>query len=310
MPDGPGSGLAVTSTVCQPSSAARRATVSTASARSCGIADHAARAHAILADLELRLHHGNDIGVGRRARRQCGQHCGQRDERQVGDHQVDRAADRVGRQIAHVGALHHGHARIGAQRPGQLAVADVDGDHLAGAAVEQDLGEPAGRGAGVQAASAVDGQPEGVQCADEFVGATRHPAAFVGVFDRERGADGDRRRGLGGGHAVDADPACADQLGGLLAGAGQPAPHQLGVNTCPPRHERSPLLDRLERLHQQFVRLLEPRGDDVDLESASSSKPEPSCAGSGRSASNAAILARIWSGSVLMSVFTLVDCGG
>src|SRR5205807_475906 len=33
LPDGPGSGLAVTSTVCQPSSPARRATPSTASAR-------------------------------------------------------------------------------------------------------------------------------------------------------------------------------------------------------------------------------------------------------------------------------------
>ena len=42
-------------------------------------------------------------------------------------------------------------------------------------------------------------------------------------------------------------------------------------------------------------------------DSASSSKFEPSWAGSGTSASNSAIWARIWSGSVLMSLFTLAD---
>ena len=67
LPDGPGSGLAVTPTVCQSSSAARPATASTASARSCGIGHDAAGADLILADLELWLHHGNDIGVGGRA---------------------------------------------------------------------------------------------------------------------------------------------------------------------------------------------------------------------------------------------------
>ena len=116
-----------------------------------------AGAHPVLADLELWLHHGNDIGVRRRARGQRGQHRRQRDERQVGDDQVDRPADRVGGEVADVGALHHRHPRIGAQRPGQLAVSDIGGDDLAGTAVQQHLGEAAGRGAGVQAAPAVDG---------------------------------------------------------------------------------------------------------------------------------------------------------
>ena len=40
--------------------------------------------------------------------------------------------------------------------PGQLAVADVDRDHLAGALAQQDVGEPAGRGPGVEAAPARD----------------------------------------------------------------------------------------------------------------------------------------------------------
>ena len=66
---------------------------------------------------------------------------------------------------------------------------------------------------------------------------------------------------------------------------------------------RRALLDRFQRMHQQVVRLLQPGRHGVDVGSATS---VPS-AGSGNSASNSAIWARISSGSVLMSVFTLVD---
>src|ERR1700710_1148919 len=50
----------------------------------------------------------------------------------------------------------------------------------------------------------------------------------------------------------------------------RPAPHQLGVNTSAPRHgasavrcfrRRRPLFDRLQRLNQEVVRLLQPGGD-------------------------------------------------
>ena len=44
-------------------------------------------------------------------------------------------ADGVGGQVAHVGAVEHRDPVVGPQRPGQLAVADVDGDHLARARV-------------------------------------------------------------------------------------------------------------------------------------------------------------------------------
>ena len=237
-PTGPGSGLAVTPTVCQSSSAARRGDREHRVGAQLRVGHDPAGADLILADLELRLHHGNDIGVGRRARSQRGQHRGQRDERQVGDDEVDRPTDRLGGQVADVGALHDRHPRIGPQRPGELAVADVDGDDLAGAAVQQHLGEPAGRGAGVQAAPAVDRDAERVERADQLVRAARHPGLLVGVLDGQRGGHRDGRRGLGRRHAVDADPAGADQLGGLLPRARQPAPHQLGVNTSAPRHAR------------------------------------------------------------------------
>ena len=60
------------------------------------VADHAAGADPLLADLELRLDQQHQVAVRRGAGGQRGQHQPQRDERQVGDGQVDRAADGSG----------------------------------------------------------------------------------------------------------------------------------------------------------------------------------------------------------------------
>ncbi len=151
-----------------------------------GIRYHPARADAVLADLELWLHHGNDIGVGRRARSQRRQHRGQRDERQVGDDEVDGPADRLGVSSRTLVRSMTVTRWIGSQRPGELPVPDVDGDHLTGAAVQQHLGESAGRGARVQTAPVIDGDAEGVEGADQLVRAARHPGAFVDVVDGQR----------------------------------------------------------------------------------------------------------------------------
>ena len=62
----------------------------------------------------------------------------------------------AGPQLADVDPLQHGDPRIGAQRPGELAVADVDGDDVRGAGPQQHVGEAAGGGAGVQAAAPGD----------------------------------------------------------------------------------------------------------------------------------------------------------
>ena len=60
------------------------------------------------------------------------------------------AGDVGGGEVARVHALDHGDARVGAQLPVQLAVADVEGDHAPRAAVQQHVGEAAGRGADVE----------------------------------------------------------------------------------------------------------------------------------------------------------------
>ena len=95
------------------------------------VADHAALADPVLADLELRLDHQHQVAVGAGHADQRLQHQRQRDERQVAHHQVDRAADQLGGELADVGAVVHLHPLVGLERPGQLAVAHVHRHHLA-----------------------------------------------------------------------------------------------------------------------------------------------------------------------------------
>ena len=57
---------------------------------------------------------------------------------------------RFASEIARVGALDHRHARVLPQLPVQLPVADVQGDDVARAALQQHVGEAAGRRADVE----------------------------------------------------------------------------------------------------------------------------------------------------------------
>ena len=67
------------------------------------------------ADLELRLHHRQQVGTGVGAGGQRREDQPQGDEREVGDDQLDRAADGLRRQLAHVGPLVHDDPVVGAQ---------------------------------------------------------------------------------------------------------------------------------------------------------------------------------------------------
>ena len=63
-----------------------------------------------------------------RQRQRCGQHHLEADEGGVADHQVDRLGHLLRRQATGVGALQHHDPAVLPQLPGELAVADVDGE--------------------------------------------------------------------------------------------------------------------------------------------------------------------------------------
>ena len=128
-----------------------------------GIADHAALADPVAADLELRLDHDERVEPLRGAREHRREHLGERDEGHVGDDEVGPVRQRRDVDGARVDALEHGHARVVAQRHGELAVRDVERDHMGGAALEQAVGEPAGRRADVERVAARRVEPEAVE---------------------------------------------------------------------------------------------------------------------------------------------------
>ena len=89
-------------------------------------------------DLELRLDQRDEGGAGPGERQRRRQRLGERDERQVGDDEAGRRQAGAG-EVAGVQPLDRMHPRVGAERRRELAVADVDGPDLGGAAGEQHL---------------------------------------------------------------------------------------------------------------------------------------------------------------------------
>ncbi len=154
------------------------------------VLDHAALADPLAADLELRLDHRQAVERARPwSRGPPGRTLRQGDEGDVDDDQIRAVREVAGRDRAGVGALDHGHALVLAQAVVELAVGDVERDHVGGAALEQAVGEAAGGRADVQRATAREVDPQRV----ERVGELDAAAGDVGrrPFDLEldRGVD-------------------------------------------------------------------------------------------------------------------------
>jgi hypothetical protein len=122
---------------------------------------------------------------------------------------------------------------------------DVGRDHVRGDREQQHVGEAAGGRARVEGVAPGHGQVrEGGERSGQLVTATGDvPGVLVGLGDADRRVAGDLGGGLGGGFAVHRDPARRDQAGRLLAGAGQAAPDEFGVEPraralarCPSGH--------------------------------------------------------------------------
>ena len=152
MPAGPVIGDSTSSPATKPCAAAQVADLVDGAAADASVADHAALADLVAADLELRLDERDDRLARRRAQQlgDARQDERQRDERDVDDREVARLGDEREIDVADVLALEHDDARVLAERPRELAVADVDRVDPRGAAAEQHVGEAAGRRADVE----------------------------------------------------------------------------------------------------------------------------------------------------------------
>src|SRR4051812_18706788 len=111
------------------------------------------------ARLELRFHEHDRLPARRSEREQRGQCLPHRDERHVADDELRRERELL--DLACVRPLHHDDARIAPQPLVKLVRPDVERDHTRGAALQEDVCEPARGGADVEAVEArrLDAQP-------------------------------------------------------------------------------------------------------------------------------------------------------
>ena len=131
LPEGPAAGWWSRPGHPSHARAAASATASTASARCAEIAHDSALAQPLLADLELRLDHQHQVPVGAVTPISASStSCSEMKDRSPTTRSTGPPIRSVV-DLADVGAVVDPHAGVVAQRPDELAVADVHGDHLA-----------------------------------------------------------------------------------------------------------------------------------------------------------------------------------
>ena len=157
------------------------------------IADDAAPANLAAPGLELRLDQGDGVTAGFQVGKWLGQGQRKGDKGHIDNQQVHRLGQLEGK--ARVQLLDADDAGIAAQGVGELAVAHVNGVDAGCAALQQAVGETAGRRANVEGDEArrVDGEVV------EGVGQLDAAAADVGQAsaDFDFGVDCQGRAGLG-----------------------------------------------------------------------------------------------------------------
>src|SRR6478752_9556077 len=135
------------------------------------VAHDASLPHVRAPRFELRLDEHDRLPTRRAEAQHRRQRDTHRDERDVADGELRRK--REFRESAGIRPLEHRHAGVGAEPRMQLAVADVERDHARRTALEQDVGEAAGRGPDIDAVEAgrVDAEP--VEPVRELLSAAR-----------------------------------------------------------------------------------------------------------------------------------------
>src|SRR5918998_1255984 len=133
------------------------------------VADEAAAAYQIRSRLELGLDEDERLPQRGRRGEQRPQRDPERDKREVGHQKIGGKGQILAPQMPHVCPLEYSDLLVLAQRPVELAVPDVHGDHPPRPALEEDVREAAGRCAGIQARPSLDVYPKIVEGSVEFL---------------------------------------------------------------------------------------------------------------------------------------------
>ncbi len=194
-----------------------------------GIADDPARADRVAPGLELRLHERDDVPAVAQVRKRRREREAQRDERDIGDDEVD--ALRELEALPHVHALARDHPWVLAQRPVELAAADVHRMDAQRAALQERVGEAAGRGADIERDASANVDAQIVERARELGAAARYVARAS--LDADGDVVGDERRRTVRRLTFDAHGAGHDERLRALAARSERARHQELVEAAP-----------------------------------------------------------------------------
>ena len=149
----------------------------------------------------------------------------ERDERDVDDGEIDRLGECRRREPAGVRALERRHTVVAAQRFGELTATHVESVDVARAALQQHVGEAAGRRTDVERRHPGRVDPELVERSRELVAAAAH--VWLGALDVYGGFGIDGVAGLEVASRsvaiADTDLAGEDQGLALAPGLGEPA---------------------------------------------------------------------------------------
>jgi len=137
------------------------------------VANHSSLAHFVLPHLELRLDQGDDIPVRLQERASGWKQLLEAYEGSIDDDEVDRFWEVDRFEMPCVRSLHHHDTLILPKLVVELAVADVDREHLGGASLQEAIGEAARGGAEVRDAAFGRIVAKGVECACQLDASAR-----------------------------------------------------------------------------------------------------------------------------------------
>ena len=160
-----------------------------------GVADDPTAANQPLACLELWFDQQDPIGLPGAEGTDLRSNQRQRDEGEIGHHEIERSAKRSGIGVTDIRSFHNSNPGIGANPMMKLAISNIERDHLCGSALEKAVGETSGRCTDVDRDPALDWHIKRFDRAIELRSGSAHELRGRAV-DREWILWGDQRRRL------------------------------------------------------------------------------------------------------------------
>ena len=185
-------------------------------------------AHLGATGLELGFDQEHHVGPRLAHRHQRRDDQAERDEGQVTDDEVDRAADRVDIDVADVRALQVGDTSVRPQTLVQLIVTDVESHDVGGAPLQHTVGETARRRTGIEYTEIGNVDHEDVEGMIELLCPTADKPGGR-PDDEELIIRSDLSRRLVGDGAVDRDAVCVYEMLRFRSTRNEPTSNEFGV---------------------------------------------------------------------------------